>query len=127
MLYNLTYHAPISHESLDLLGQRPLHIVVFLAGTGEVDVDARAHAGEHLGAQALPAQVDGCRVDLIEQDGGEGAEDLHFEFGALDDVDGGDERVDDQRAAGAVVQADGVGFADDADGRFGAAGDEDGV
>ena len=127
MLHNLAHHRPIPHKSLNLFRQRPLHVVILFVRTGQIDIDARAHTSEHFRAQTLSSQVDSRRIDLVEQDGGQCAEDLHLEFRALDDVDGRDEGVDDEGAAGAVVEADGVGLADDADGGLGAAADEDGV
>lgn len=96
MLDNLTNHLSILDPTPHLLGQGVLSIVVL---AGQVDVDAGAFACEDLGVLAVLAEVDCCAVDLVEQDGGEGADDLEGEVGALDDVDRGDERVDDDRGA----------------------------
>jgi hypothetical protein len=52
---------------------------------------------------------------------------LQGEVGALDDVDRGDERVDDDGCARRVVDRNGVCLAIDTDGGVLAAGDEDGV
>ena len=52
---------------------------------------------------------------------------MHFEFGAFDDVDRGDEGVDDEGDGGAVVERDGVAFAVDTDGGLGTAGYQDGL
>jgi hypothetical protein len=52
---------------------------------------------------------------------------LEGEVGALDYVDRGDERIDDDGCAAGVVDGDGVGLAVDTDGSVLAAGNEDGV
>lgn len=52
---------------------------------------------------------------------------MEGEVGALDYVDRGDERIDDDGCAAGVVDGDGVGLAVDADGRVLAARDEDRV
>jgi hypothetical protein len=108
----------------DLLRQRILTIVIL---TRQVDIDTRALAREDLRVLAILAEVDGRAVDLVEQHCGQGADDLEREVGALDDVDRGDERVDDDGCAARVIDGDGVGLAVDADGGVLAAGDEDGV
>ena len=124
MLHNLAHNLAILDEAPDLLGQRVLAIIVL---GGEVDVDARALAGEDLRVLAVLAEVDSRTIHLIEEHGGQGADDLESEVGALDDVDGGDEAVDDDGGARRVVDGDGVGLAVDADGRVLAARDEDRV
>lgn len=52
---------------------------------------------------------------------------MQRKVGALDDIDGADERVDDERCAGRVIEREGVCLAVDADGGVFAARDEDRV
>ena len=122
MLHNLTHHLPILDKAPNLLRQRVLAIIVL---GGQVDINAGALAGEDLGILAVLAEVDGRAIDLVEEHGGQGADDLEGEVGALDDVDRGDEAVDDDGGARRVVDGDGVGLAVDADGCVLAARDED--
>lgn len=96
MLDDLTHHLAVLNPAPDLLRERVLRIVVLAR---EVDVDAGALACEDLCVLAVLAEVDGRAVDLVEEDCGEGADDLEGEVGAFDDVDGGDERVDDDGGA----------------------------
>ena len=121
MLHDLTNQLPIPNHALHLLRQRPLHVIVIVAFPRHDDIDARAQTREDLRPETFAAEIEGRAVDLVEHDGRQGAEDLHLELGALDDVDGGDEGVDDEGDGGAVVERDGVGFAVDADGGFRAA------
>lgn len=127
MFHNLTNQHPIPDHTFDLLRQRTFAIIVLLRPPQQIDIDSRALTGKDLGGQTIAAEINRGAIDLIEQDGGQGAEDLKGEVGAFDDVDGGDEGVDDEGDGGAVVEGDGVGLVGDADGRFGAAGDEDGL
>lgn len=124
MLYNLTDNLAILDVTPDLLGKRVLRVIVL---SREIDVNAGALAGEDLGVLGVLSEVDGSAVDLVEEDGGEGADDLEGEVGALDDIDGGDEGVDDDGRAGGVVDGDSVCFAVDADSGVLAARDKDGM
>lgn len=127
MFHNLTDHHPIPNHALNLLRQRPLYIIIVLAHPRQVDVHPRTFTRKHLGAQTVPAEIQRRAVHLIQHDRRQRAQNLHFEFRGFDDVDGGNEAVDDQGYLSAVVQRDGVGFADHADGRLRTPGDEDGV
>jgi hypothetical protein len=124
MLHNLTNNLAPLNVAPNLLRQRILAIIIL---SGQVDIDARALAGEDLRVLAVLAEVDGSTIHLIEEHGGQGADDLEGEVGALDDVDRGDEAVDDDGGARRVVDGDGVGLAVDADGRVLAARNEDRV
>ena len=124
MLNDFTDDLPVLNIAPDLLRQRVLSVVVF---AGQVDVDARALACKDLCVLAVLAEVDCCAVDLVEENGGQRADNLQGEVGALDDVDGRDERVNDDGCARGVVDGDSVCLAIDADGGVLAAGDEDGV
>jgi hypothetical protein len=124
MLNNLTNDLPILDPTPNLLWQRVFCVVILAR---QIDVDARALAGEDLCVLAFLAKVDCRTIDLVEEDGGQRADDLEGEVGALDDIDRGDERVDDDGGARRVVDGDGVSFAVDADGGVLAAGNEDGV
>ena len=124
MLHNLANDLAPLDKAPDLLRQGILAIIIL---GGQVDVDARALAREDLRVLAVIAEVDSRAIDLIEEHGGQGADDLEGEVGALDDVDRGDEAVDDDGGARRVVDGDGVGLAVDADRRVLAARDEDRV
>lgn len=128
MTDNLIHHVALLLivKTADLGRQRDLLVVVVRAGD-DVEVDAGAFAGEDLGGYALLGEVDLGAVDLVHQDGGDGAQDLEGEVLGLDDVDGGDEGVDDEGEAVGVFDGDGVGLALDDDGGVAAAGNEDGV
>lgn len=93
----------------------------------EHDVDRGAFAGEDLRVQTLAAEVDGCAVDLVEEDGGDDAVDLQGELGRLDDFQAADEGVDDDGETGAVVDGDGVCLVGDLDDGLVAAADQDRV
>ena len=121
MFDNLTNDPTIPDHTPDLLGQRTFLVVIVLRLPRHIHVDAGALAREDLRAQTLLAQVDGGAIDLIEHDGGQSAEHLEGKLRTFDDVDGGDEGVDDQRHGTAVVERDRVGFVVDADGGLGAA------
>ncbi len=125
MLHNLRHQPPIPDHTLHLLRQRPLLIIILLRPPRQHHIHARAQTRKHLRPQTLPAQIHRRPIHLIQHDRRQHAQHLHLELRALDDVNGGHEAVDDEREAGAVVDGDGVGFAGDADGGFGAAGDED--
>lgn len=84
MLYNLAHNLAILDKTPNLLGERVLAVIIL---AGQVDVDAGALARENLRVLAVLAEVDGCAVDLVEQDRGQGADDLEGKVGALDDVD----------------------------------------
>ena len=127
MLHNLTNQHPVPDHMLHLLRHRPLHIIILLPLPRQNDIHARAQTRKDLGAETLLAQEHGRAIHLVEHDGRHRAQDLQLELGALDHVDRGDERIDDEGGADAVVQGDGVGFAVDADGGFGAAADEHGL
>jgi hypothetical protein len=124
MLHNLTNNLAPFDIAPNLLRQRILAIIIL---GGQVDIDARALAREDLRVLAVLTEVDGRAIHLIEEHGGQGADDLEGEVGALDDVDRGDEAVDDDGGARRVVDGDGVGLAVDPDGRVLAARDEDRV
>jgi hypothetical protein len=83
----------------DLRGQRQFLVVLVGAGD-DVQVDARGLAGEDLGTGGLLTEIDGSTVDLIQHDSGNGTVDLELKVGGLDDVDGGDEGVNDEGEAG---------------------------
>ena len=127
MFHDLTKYSPVPYHTLDLLRHSSLRIILLLRPARHINIHSRTLTRENLRAERLPAQIQLRGVDLIEHDGWQGTEDLHLEFGAFDDVDAADEGVDDERDGSAVVEGDGVCFADDADGGFGAARDEDGV
>ena len=95
MLHDFIDQNSIPHHALDLLWHRPLHVIILLGSTRHVDVDGRALTREHLGVQTLPAEIQLCRVHLIEHDRRQGTEDLHLEFGGLDHVDAADQGVYD--------------------------------
>lgn len=126
MLDNLADQLAIADKTADLLGDGHLGIIAVLVSLPrrQVDIDTGALARKNLGVEALAAQVDGGAVDLVEHDGGQRAQHLQRKVGALDDVDGRHERVKDDAGPHAVVDADGVGLADDADRRVFAARDE---
>lgn len=124
MLDNLTDNLSVLDVTPDLLWQGVLRVIVL---GRQVDVDTRALAGEDFSVLAVLAEVDGCAVDLVEEDRGQGANDLERKVGALDHVDRRHKRIDDDGCARRVVDGDGVCFAVDADGGVFAAGDEDGV
>ena len=128
MLHHLTNHHPIPNHTPNLLGKRALPIISLPSlPRRHHHIHAGALTRQHLGRQTASAQVDGGAVDLVEQHGGHDAIDLELEAGRLDDVEAGDERVDEDGEAGAVVDGDGVGLAADADHALAAAGDEDAV
>lgn len=93
----------------------------------EHDVDRGAFAGEDLRVQTLAAEVDGCAVDLVEEDGGDDAVDLQGELGRLDDFQAADEGVDDDGEAVAVVNGDGVCFVRHLEDGLVTAGNQDGL
>ena len=95
MLHNLTNHIPIPYHTLNLLRHSPLGIIILLRPPRHIDIDARTLTREDLRAERLPAQIQLRRIDLIEHDSRQGTQDLHLEFGGLDDVDAADEGVDD--------------------------------
>ncbi len=127
MLYNLRNHLPIPHKTPQLLWQGLLHIVVVRESPWHVDVDTSTLACQDFRVERLGAEIDYCSIDLVKHDGWQHTQHLHLKFGALDDIDGTDERVNDQGALHAVVHRYGVRFPDDSDGSFGAAGNKDRV
>lgn len=104
MFHNLTNDHPIPNHAFDLLRQRPLHIIIVLALPGQVDIHPRTFTRKHLGAQTFPSQIQRRAIHLIQHNRRQRAQNLHFEFRRFDDVDGGNETVDDQGHLGAVVQ-----------------------
>jgi hypothetical protein len=96
MLNNLTDNLPVLDVASNLLRQRVLRVVVLAR---QIDIDAGALACKDLCVLAVLAKVNGRAVNLVKKDGGQGADNLKCEVGALDDVDGGNERVDDDRGA----------------------------
>lgn len=112
MLDNLADELAILEVTAELLGKRALLVVLLLGLGRQVDVDARALGGVYLGVQAVLGKIDGGTIDLVEHDSGKATQDLEAEVGTLDDIDGGDEVVDDEVGAWTVVDADGVGLAD---------------
>lgn len=58
-----------------------------------------------------------CAVDLVEQNRRDLFQNLYSERGAFNDIDTADKRVDDKRGLGRVVDADGVAFALDSQGK----------
>jgi hypothetical protein len=125
MLNDLSNKSSILDESPQLLGQRALPAVVFIARGWQNDVDARALACKHFRVQAVLAQVDRGAIDLVQHDSWEGAGDLDREVGTLNHIHGADKRLDQKLRARAVVDADGIGFALHDDGGVLAARDED--
>ena len=117
MLDNLADELAILEVTAELLGKRALLVVLLLGLGRQVDVDARALGGVYLGVQAVLGKIDGGTIDLVEHDSGKATQDLEAEVGTLDDIDGGDEVVDDEVGAWTVVDADGVGLADQANAR----------
>ena len=122
VLHNLADRHPVPYNRLDLLWHWTLTIIILVRLPGHVDIDLAAFAREHLRAQALRAQVNRCAVDLVHQNRRQGAKDLHLKLWRFDHVDRGDEGVDDQGNGRRGVDGDGVCFADDANGGFGAFG-----
>ena len=118
MLDNLADELAILEVTAELLGKRALLVVLLLGLGRQVDVDARAFGGVYLGVQAVLGKIDGGTIDLVEHDSGKATQDLEAEVGTLDDIDGGDEVVDDEVGAWTVVDADGVGLADQANARI---------
>jgi hypothetical protein len=128
MLHHLTNHDPIPHHTPNLLRKRTLAIIRLPTLLSRYHyIHAGALTRQHLGVEAGRTEVDGGAVDLIEQHGRHDAVDLQLEAGRLDDVETGDERVDEDGEAGAVVDGDGVGLAAHPDHALAAAGDEDAV
>ena len=122
MFHNLTNQPPILDKTPNLLGQRILHVVLL---SGQINIDARALTRKDLCVKRVFREIHSGAIDLVEQNGGQGTEDLESEVGAFDDVDGANEGVNDEGGAGRVVEGEGVGFAVDADCGVFAAGDED--
>jgi len=112
VLHDLADKFSVFDISPDLLGHRALGKV--RVGRGEVDVDARRLAGEYFCVGRVLAQVNDGVVDLVEEEGRQGTQDLESEARALDDVDGADEGVDDDGRLFRVVNGDGICLAVDA-------------
>lgn len=127
MLDNLTDKHAVLDKSPHLFRQWDLLSIVLLGLGRHDDINASTLAGEDFGVETLLSKIDGSTVDLVKQDGWEGLLNLQGEVGALDDVDGGDQAVDDKIGARAVVDANGIRLALEDDGGLVAAGDEDGL
>ena len=127
MLHNFTDEEPVLYHTLDLLRHRPLHIIILLRPTWHIDIDSRALTRKDLSIQTLLAEIELCRVYLIEHDSRQCTKDLHLEFRRFDHVNTADQGIDDKRYGSAVVEGDSVCFAVNADGSFCAADDEYGV
>ena len=127
MFYNLTHNLPIPNDTLDLLRHRLFRIIILIRPSWNIDVDARALTRKDLGAKGLPAQVYLRRIDLVEHDRRQCAENLHLELRTLDHVDAADQRVNGKGYLGAIVERYRIRLADDPDGGLRAPRDEDGV
>lgn len=127
VLDNLADELAILDISANLFWERDLLVIIFLGLRRKVDVDAGTLGGEDLGVETLLGEVDCSAINLVEQDGGEGSEDLKGEVGALDDIDGGNQCINDNASARTVVDADGVGLANQADSSVLAVCDENGL
>ena len=103
MLHDLADQLSVLDVTPELLRDRALGVIAILVFRRQVDVDARALAGEDFRVRAVLRQVDLGRINLVQQDCGYGAEDLEGEIGAFNDVYRADERVDDEGCACAVV------------------------
>ena len=118
MLHDLAPDLAIwTHHAPNLLWQStfPEVILALLALDRDIDVDAAAFTRKHLRGQTRRAEIDLRAIDLVQQDGRQTAEHLDGDVGRFDDVDGRDERVEDQIQSVAVVDRDGVAFASYAD------------
>ena len=128
VLNNLAHKLAALDIGLDLLWHRDLARIVLVLLRGQHNIDARAFAGEDLGAlHGLLAQEDRCTVYLVEHDGRKGPGHLGGKVGGLDDVDAAYERLDEDLCAWAVVDRDGVGLALEDDRGLVALGDKDGL
>lgn len=110
----------------DLEGEGELAVVVVGAGDN-VEVDAGGLGGEDAGAAALLAEVDLGAVELVEHDGGQGAEHLQREVGRLDHVHRRHQRVHHQRQPRRVLDRHRVRLALDDHRRVAAPADQDRV
>lgn len=128
MLHNLAHKHAVLDVALELLGQRAL-LGIFIGALRwrKVDVNSGGLASKDLSIETLLAKVNGSTINLIHQQSGNRAVDLHSELGALDDVKTADERVDNEGETNAVVDGNGIGLVGDLDDGFVAAADEDGL
>lgn len=128
MLNDLAHQYAVLDVALELLGQRAL-LGIFIGALRwwKVDVNSGALASEDLSVETLLAEVNGSTINLIQQQSGDCAVDLHSELGALDDVKTADERVDDEGETNTVVDGNSVGLVGDLDDGLVAATNEDGM
>jgi len=89
MLNNFVDQLAILDISPDLFGHRALEVVgiIRIILGWQHNVDTGAFARKDLRVEALVAEVDLSSIDLIQQDGGEGAENLKCKIRALDNID----------------------------------------
>lgn len=127
MLHNLRHQRPVPNYTLYLLRQRLLFVIVLLTPSRYNYVDARTQTREDFRPQALPSEVNRRPINLVEHNRWQGAQHLHLELWALNDVHSRDEGVDDKGYGGAVIERYSICFAVNTDGSFGAARDEDGL
>src|SRR4051812_6738965 len=106
MLHDLTNELTVLDEGLELLRNGVFCVITVLFTRRQVDVDTGAFAAEDFRAQALRAQVDGGSVDLVEQKSRQRAHNLQRKVGASNHVDRGNQRVQHDRSAAAVVDGD---------------------
>lgn len=111
VLHNLGDELSILHETPELLWRWTLFVVTVLILWWQIDVHTARFAREDFRPKRLLAQVNLCAVHLVHQYCRYCAKNLDGEIGALDHIDGRDERVDDDRCAWGVVNADSVAFA----------------
>lgn len=128
MLHDLAHQHAVLEVALELLWQRAL-LGIFIGALRrrKGDVNSGTFASKDLSVETLLAKVNGSTINLIHQQSGDRAVDLHSELGALDDIKTADERVDDKGETNAVVDGNSVSFVRDLDDGFVAATDEDGL
>lgn len=131
MLDHLTHRLTLDNHRPDLLGHHQFLAIALFTSTLITPIWRHHHVytaaltREDLGTQALAAQIDRCTIHLIEQYGRHNAIDLNGEFGRLDHVDTRYKRVHQDGKGGAIIDADGCGFANDFDNSLVAASYED--
>lgn len=126
MLNNLIDKSTILDSRPDLFRNRTLLAILirpFLRR--EDDIDIGAFARNELRPQTRLTQIDSRAINLLKQERRNSTVDLELELGRLDDLETTDERIDDDRETGAVIDGDSVGLVRDLDDGLVAVRDED--
>jgi hypothetical protein len=123
LIHNLTLLRVIVRANL----RRQRQLLVIVVIPNNIEVDASRLAVEHTGGATFFAKVDLRTVKLVKQHRGDRVKHLERKVLGLDNIDAGDELIDDERETVSILDCDGVGFSADDNGGAAAFGDEDGV